>query len=87
MRISDQRKNEIIRVFQVSFKRDNSEEIASIGLEELKQADEMLGDRDLNAGFRLALRNRIETLKDSSTKAEQRSYDSKVRAWNIVIGG
>ena len=57
MRISDQRKQEIVAAFQRSLKRDNGEEIEAIGLVEVKQADEMLGNRDTDAGFRLAMRN------------------------------
>lgn len=44
MRISDQRKQEIVRAFQVSFKRDNSAEINEIPLKELREADEMIGN-------------------------------------------
>ncbi|WP_077730027.1 hypothetical protein [Methylocaldum sp. 14B] len=86
MRISDQRKQEIIAAFQRSFKRDNRDEIASIKLAELRQADEMLGDRDLSAGFRLAMRNRIRELEEAEAKNEQRTYESRIRAWNLVTG-
>jgi len=86
MRVSDQRKQEIIAEFQRSFTRDNEDEIGSIDLAELKQADEMLGDRDLNAGFRLAMRNRIRELEEADSKNEQRAYESRIRAWNLVTG-
>ncbi len=86
MRISNQRKQEIVAAFQRSFKRDNKEEIEAIELEELKQADEIIGSRDLNAGFRLAMQNRIRNLENTIAKKEQRQYESKIRAWNLVTG-
>lgn len=86
MRITDQRKQEIVRAFQVSFKRDNSEEINSIALKELKDTDEMIGNRDLNEGYRIALRNRISELEQNATITEQRSHESKIRAWNLITG-
>ena len=82
MRITDQRKQEIVAAFQRSFKRDNKEEIEAINITELKQADEMLGNRDINAGFRLAMQNRIKELEIN----EQRQHESKIRAWNLVTG-
>ena len=86
MRISDQRKQEIVAAFQRSLKRDNGEEIEAIGLVEVKQADEMLGNRDTDAGFRLAMRNRIKELENAESKQEQREHESKIRAWNLVTG-
>ena len=86
MRISDQRKQEVIAAFQRSFKCDNHDEIESISLIELRQADEMLGNRDINAGFRLAMQNRIKELESQENKTEQRQHESKIRAWNLVKG-
>ena len=86
MRIPEERKWEIVAAFQRSFKRDNSDEIAAITLAELKRADEMLGSRDADAGFRAAMRNRISELERSESTTEQRSYESKIRAWNLVTG-
>ena len=80
--ISEQRKQEIIAAFQRSFKRDNSEEIAAIPLAELRAADEMLGNRDVGAGFRLRLQNRIKVLEDAS--AEKKS--SHLRALDYIMG-
>lgn len=86
MRISDQRKQEIVAAFQRSLKRDNKDEIESIDIIELRQTDEMLGNRDISAGFRLALQNRIKELEGIETKTEQRRHESKIRAWNLVTG-
>lgn len=68
--ISEQRKQEIVAAFQRSFKRDNSGELASITLEELRDTDAMHGDRDINAGFRLRLRQRIRDLEDERRKRQ-----------------
>lgn len=81
-RISEQRKAEIVSIFQASFKRDNSADIDRLTLAELRDTDEMLADRDLNAGFRLALRNRIKHLEE---KLGQRR-ESYIRAWNLAAG-
>lgn len=80
--ISDQRKQEIIVAFQATFKRDNSAEIEGFPLSEIRDADAMLGDRDLNAGYRIAMRNRIAELE----RDESRSHESKIRAWNLITG-
>ena len=57
-------------VFQASFKRDNSEDINAIPLVELIAADEMLGPYDLNSGFRIRLRNRIQELQANAARSE-----------------
>lgn len=85
-RISEQRKNQIASAFQASFKRDNSAEIDAFSVAELRDVDEMLGERDLNAGYRIALRNRIRDLEASHSQREQRAHESYIRAWNLVIG-
>lgn len=81
-RISEHRKEEIVAIFQASFKRDNSKELKDLTLAELRDADEMLGERDINSGFRIALRNRIRVLESQ----DQRRYESRIRAWNLAIG-
>lgn len=86
MRITDLRRQEITAVFQRSLSRENDDEIESISLVELLQVDEMLGNRDVNAGFRLAIRNRIKDLETKESTIEQRHYESKIRALNLVSG-
>ena len=81
-RISEQRKAEIVSIFQASFKRDNSADIDQLTLAELRDSDEMLADRDLNAGFRFALRNRIKHLEEK----EGHRRESYIRAWNVAVG-
>ncbi len=80
--ISENKKREILAAFQASLKRDNSEQVESYSLSELRDADAMLGDSDVNAGYRLALQNRIADLE----KGGDRKHESKVRARTLVIG-
>lgn len=82
MNISNERKNEIISAFQRSFKHDNRDVIESFSLEELRRADEMHGNSDLESGFRIALRNQIRRLEER----EQRRFDGKVRAGYAIVG-
>ncbi len=63
--ISERRKQEIIVAFQATFKRDNSAEIEGLPLSDIKDTDAMLGDRDLNAGYRIAMRNRIADSRET----------------------
>lgn len=81
-RISQQRMAEVVAIFQASFKQDNKSDIEALTLSELRDKDKMLADRDVNAGFRLALRNRIRELEE----IECRKYDSYIRAWNLAVG-
>ena len=83
---SAQRKMEIVAIFQASIKRDNKSAIEELALAELRDADEMLGDRDINAGFRIALRNRIRDLETQAQLSEQRRHESHIRAWNLAVG-
>ncbi len=80
--ISDQRRREIAAAFGRSLKQDNTEEIEQFGISELRDADAMLGDRDLNAGYRIALRNRISHLETE----ENRRAASEYRALNYLMG-
>jgi hypothetical protein len=76
-----QRKDEIVRAFQVSFKRDNTEGIAAFTLGELRDTDAMLANRDLNAGFRTALRNRIKAIEDQQAQTKE----SYIRAMGYIV--
>ena len=80
--ISEEKRREILAAFQASLKRDNSDQIESYSLSELRDADAMLGDRDVNADYRRALQNRIIDLE----KGDDRKHESKVRARTLVIG-
>jgi hypothetical protein len=84
MRISDQEKNEIVKTFQQTFKHNAEAEkkVEAYSIEHLRQVDEMLGNRDIDAGFRIAIRNQIKRLEEKS----QRVFDSKVRGAYIIIG-
>lgn len=88
MRITPDRKNEIIRIFQASFKRDNSDELKGIELKELIEADEMIGNLDLNAGWRIAIRNRIQALikeQDKKSSSKQRWLDRLIGAAIAIV--
>lgn len=78
--ISEEKKREILAAFQASLKRDNSEQVESYSLSELRDADAMLGNTDVSADYRLALQIRIADLE----KGDDRKHESKVRAWHLV---
>lgn len=59
-------------------KHDNSSEIEEIRLEELQDADTMLGPRDLNAPYRMAMKNRISALSDVTQNTSDTSTQTKV---------
>jgi len=88
MRISDQRKQEIVRTFEQTFKYmlEAEEQVETFSLSELRQTDEMLGNRDTESGFRIAIRNRINQLENEESISEQRSHESKIRIWNLITG-
>ncbi len=79
---TEQRRREIAAAFQRSLKQDNTEEIEQFGISELRDADAMLGDRDLNAGYRIALRNRISHLETEENRRAANEY----RALNYLMG-
>jgi len=80
--IAEERKWEIVAAFQRRLKKDNSKEIQAISLSELREADELLGQRDLNTDFRISMRNRIADLQEVA----RRDRESKLRAWNYIMG-
>jgi hypothetical protein len=88
MRISDQRKQEIVATFQQTFKHnaEAEEKVRTFSISELRQTDEMLGNRDIESGFRIAIRNRIIELDDDKNIVEQRKHESKIRIWNLITG-
>ena len=84
MRISEQEKNQIVNTFQRIFKNNPEAEntMQSYTLEQLRQVDEMLGNRDIDAGFRIAIRNQIKRLEEKG----QRLFDGRVRAMYVGVG-
>lgn len=77
----DQKTMEIMAVFQRYEKSGDISEVASIKLEELRHADVRLGNRDIDAGFRIALRSRVRELESLSEK----KYQSWVRALGYIV--
>ncbi|MCI0400099.1 MAG: hypothetical protein L0Z68_02190 [Gammaproteobacteria bacterium] len=80
IRCQRERTMEVMEAFQRYTKSGSLREIDSIELEELKLADVRLGNRDTEASFRIALRNRILELE---AKNEKR-YQSWVRAVGYI---
>jgi len=78
--IAERRKAEIVRAFQLEFKRGTPSDITQFTLDELKAADAMLHDR--NEGYGIAMRHRIAELE----LREQRKLESRVWAWNVFVG-
>ena len=96
-RLSEARKGEIVRVTQRTFKNDPAadEEFSRITLQELVEVDQMLGDRDLQRGYRLRIRDRIDELREAERNAkarlaaaqarsEERTYSKRVRLMSLL---
>ncbi len=76
------RADQIVAIFQRYLNTGDGTEVRGLTLQEIRSADEQLGQRDVGAGFRIAMQNRITELQ----AAEQRMHESKIRAWNLVTG-
>jgi hypothetical protein len=76
------RANEIVAAFQRYLSTNDTSEIDNFSLKELRSADEQLGQRDVGAGFRIAIKNKIGEFELQDT----RKHESKIRAWNLVTG-
>ena len=66
---------EVMSGFQRYIKSRDLAVIERYSLEDLRHADESLGDRDVNADFRIALRNRIQDIQNK----DEKNYQSWVR--------
>ena len=80
--ISHEKKQEIITAFGAHLGRDSPEEISSFALSDLQDAESMLGNWDLNASYRVALRNRISEMED---RAKQ-EHEDKLPKFIAAIG-
>lgn len=76
------RANEIVSAFQRYQVSNDRDEINAISISELRMTDEQLGQRDVGAGFRIAILNRIRELDED----DRRKHESKIRVWNLVVG-
>lgn len=76
------RVNEIVSAFQRYQTSNDRSEINAISVSELRMTDEQFGQRDVGAGFRIEILNRIRELDEE----ERRKHESKIRAWNLVGG-
>lgn len=71
--------------FQKYVKGDDSF-AENFSLEEIRKTDEEIGARDENQGFRLAMKNRIQELKQVSERKETETQQSHIRAWVLITG-
>jgi len=78
---ADQHALEVMSAFQRYVKSRDLAEIEHYTLENLLHADESLGDRDISASFRIALRNRIQEIQGKVEK----NYQSWVRVVGYVV--
>jgi hypothetical protein len=76
------RENEVVAAFQRYLASSETSEIDAFSLHELHSADEQLGERDINSGYRIAIRNKISDLK----LKESRKNECKLRAFNLLAG-
>lgn len=76
------RANEIATAFQRYLASNNRSEIELFSLDELRSTNEQLGQRDVGEGYRIAILNRIKDIEEN----EHRRHESKIRAWNLVVG-
>nr|WP_321467256.1 hypothetical protein [uncultured Desulfobulbus sp.] len=60
--------------------------VESFSLEEIRKADEEIGARDENQGFRLAMRNRIQDLEQISERKKSKTEQSYIRTWVLITG-
>lgn len=77
-----QKAQEITSAFQRYVNGNHINEISSFTISDIRLAISYLGQRDVNAGFRLAMQDRIKDLE----LIDQRRHESKLRAWNLVVG-
>jgi len=78
---ADKHALEVMSTFQRYVKSRDLAEIACYTLTNLLHADESLGDRDVNADFRIALRNRIKDIQNN----DEKNYQSWVRVVGYVV--
>jgi hypothetical protein len=76
------RANEIVAAFQRYLASNNTSEIDAFSLQELRSTDEQLGEKDISAAYRFAIRNKISDLKLKQTNKNE----CKIRAFNLLIG-
>ena len=83
--ISEIKKREILAAFGAHLNRDSLEQIASYSLSDLRDAEAMLGDWNLNASYRIALRNRIAKLEDCSNQKQENDFPSWITAIGYIL--
>ena len=66
----------VVAAFQRCIKNGTKAEVEGYSLEELRRADQQLGTRDTDAGYRLALKERIEELEEIGERQSTRKHES-----------
>ena len=79
----NKRAHEIMSAFQRYLSNNDRTEINALSLSELRSADEQYGHRDLNAGFRIALLNRIKEIEEE--KAERRALSIRSTGYGLMF--
>jgi len=72
---------EVVGNFQRYLKTGDRSIIDTYSLAELRSTDEQCGSSGINAGFRIALQNRIKELEEENLS----QYQSKVRVIGYII--
>jgi hypothetical protein len=72
--------------FQSFAKSGDASKITGFSLDELREANYQLGDRDKKTGWRIALTDKIAELEKADEKSEERKHQSKIRAWQLIVG-
>lgn len=75
------RAKEIAAAFQSFIKTRDYSSIGAFSVQELRNADEVIGNRDVNDSYRIALRNRIKALDDQHAK----DYQSHIRVVGYLV--
>jgi len=76
------RANEIVSAFQRYIASNDTSEIDAFKLQDLRSADEQLGEKDISEAYRFAIRNKISELKLKETSKNE----CKIRAMNLIAG-
>ena len=83
--ISESKKKEILAAFGAYLSCDSPERIAAYSLSELQDAESMLGDWDLNASYRIALRNGIAELEDCANRKQKDDFPIWIAAIGYIL--
>jgi hypothetical protein len=75
----------VVAAFQRYKKTGDKAQIEDYPIEELRQTNYQLGNRDVNAGWRLAILDRISELEKDDEKLCERQHKSKMRGLKLIL--